>query len=144
MAFQLGRGKSPFADKGEIKTKHQYTKDSGDTDVSVPGTPVLRKSLEGGIMGEANNDGSIYLSNKVVPGSPEERKVLMHEMIHQKDMKMGKLAYSDNDIKWNGETFQRETIDGKDMIMYEGQWTEAGHDYFPWEKMPWDAKNTKL
>ena len=137
MGFKLGGGKSPFADRGEIKTKHQYNKNSGDTDISVPGTPILRKNLEGGVMGEANNDGSIYLSNKVVPGSPKERQVLMHEMIHQKDMKIGKLAYNDDNIEWNGETFERKTIKGKDMIMYEGQWTEAGHDYFPWEKMPW-------
>ena len=137
MAFKLGKGKSPFADRGEIKTKHGFNKQSGDTDVSVPGTPVLRKNLEGGVMGEANNDGSIYLSNKVVPGSPEERQVLMHEMIHQKDMQIGKLAYADDHIKWDGETFERKAVKGKDMIMYEGQWVEVGHDHFPWEKMPW-------
>jgi hypothetical protein len=137
MAFKLGKGKSPFADRGEVKTKHGFGKQSGDTDVSVPGTPVLRKNLVGGVMGEANNDGSIYLSNKVKPGSPEERQVLMHEMIHQKDMKLGKLAYNDDSIKWNGETFPRKTMKGKDMIMYEGKWTEAGHDTFPWEQMPW-------
>ena len=137
MAFQLGKGKSPFADRGEIKTKHGFNKQGGDTDVSVPGTSVLRKNLEGGVMGEANNDGSIYLSNKVVPGSSEERQILMHEMIHQKDMKIGKLEYSDDSIKWNGETFERKTKNGKDMILYEGEWTEAGHDTFPWEDMPW-------
>jgi len=42
MAFKLGKGKSPFADRGELKTKHGFGKQSGDTDVSVPGTPVLR------------------------------------------------------------------------------------------------------
>ena len=137
MSFKLGSGKSPFADRGEIKTKHGFNKQGGDTDISVPGTPVLRKNLKGGVMGEANNDGSIYLSNKVVPGSPEERQVLMHEMIHQKDMQIGKLAYADDHIKWDGETFERKAVKGKDMIMYEGQWVEAGHDHFPWEKMPW-------
>ena len=137
MAFKLGKGKSPFADRGEIKTKHGFGKQGGDTDVSVPGTPIVRRNLEGGIMGEANNDGSIYLSNKVKPDSPEERQVLMHEMIHQKDMKLGKLKYSDDSIQWNGETFPRQTIKGKDMIMYEGEWAEAGHNTFPWEDMPW-------
>jgi len=137
MSFKLGKGKSPFADRGEIKTKHGFGKQGGDADVSVPGTPIVRRNLEGGVMGEANNDGSIYLSDKVEPGSSEERQVLMHEMIHQKDMKLGKLAYNDDSIKWNGETFPRKTMKGKDMIMYEGEWTEAGHDTFPWEKMPW-------
>jgi len=137
MSFKLGSGKSPFADRGEIKTKHGFNKQGGDTDVSVPGTPILRQNLQGGIMGEANDDGSIYLSNKVKPGSPEEKQILMHEMVHQKDMKLGKLEYGDNYIKWNGETFPRETMKGKDMILYEGEWTEAGHDVFPWEEMPW-------
>ena len=137
MAFKLGTGKSPLADRGEIKTKHQFSKQSGDADVSVPGTPVLRKSLESGIMAEANKDGSIYLNSKVEPGSFEERQVLMHEMIHQKDMKLGKLEYGDDYIKWNGETFPRQTMKGKDMILHEGEWTEAGHDTFPWEDMPW-------
>ena len=137
MSCKLGKGKSPFADRGEIKIKHGFGKQGGDADVSVPGTPIVRRNLEGGIMGEANNDGSIYLSNKVEPGSEEERQVLMHEMIHQKDMKLGKLKYSDDSIQWNGETFPRQTIKGKDMIMYEGEWTEAGHDTFPWEDMPW-------
>jgi hypothetical protein len=88
-------------------------------------------------MGEANKDGSIYLNKKVESGSFEERQVLMHEMVHQKDMRIGKLEYGDDYIKWNGETFPRQTIKNKDMIMYEGQWVEAGHDDFPWEQMPW-------
>jgi|TARA_Y100000310_G_C20543196_1_gene744314 hypothetical protein len=137
MTFKLGTGKSPFADKGELKAKFRFNKESGDADVSVPGTPVLRKNLEGGVMGEANNDGSIYLNSKVEPGSFEERQVLMHEMIHMKDMKLGKLEYGDNHIKWNGETFPRKTIKGKDMLLYEGEWVEAGHTGFPWEQMPW-------
>ena len=61
----------------------------------------------------------------------------MHEMIHMKDMKLGKLEYGDNHIKWNGETFPRKTIKGKDMLLYEGEWVEAGHTGFPWEQMPW-------
>ncbi len=53
-----------------------------DTDASVPGTPVIRKKLEGGIKAEANMDGSIYLSEKVVPNSEDERAILQHEMKH--------------------------------------------------------------
>ena len=64
MSFKLGKGKSPFADRGELKTKHGFSKEGGDANMSVPGTPVLRKNLQGGVMGEANNNGSIYLSKR--------------------------------------------------------------------------------
>ena len=43
-------------------------------------------------------DGSIFISNKVQPGSKEENQVLLHEMRHATDMKLGKLAYSDDAV----------------------------------------------
>ena len=129
MAFKLGRGTQPVASGGEINKKLRFKTD----EASVTGTPVIRKSLEEGVLGEANMDGSIYISDKVQPGSFEERKILMHEMQHATDMKVGKLAYDDNSIRYNGVTYPRETRNGKDMIKIEGKWTEAGGD-FPWEK----------
>jgi hypothetical protein len=99
-------------------------------DASVPGTPVIRKSLPKGVMGEANNDGTIYLSDKVAPGSQEERKILMHEMKHMVDMKVGKLAYTDDTLTWMGETYERKN--GK--IKYNGKWSPEGDTVFPWEQ----------
>ena len=129
MAFKLGRGTQPVASGGEINKKLRFKTD----EASVTGTPVIRKSLEEGVLGEANMDGSIYISDKVQPGSFEERKILMHEMQHATDMKLGKLAYDDNSIRYNGTTYPRETRNGKDMIKVDGKWTEAGGN-FPWEK----------
>jgi hypothetical protein len=106
--------------------------------LSVPGTPVIRKKLEPGVMGEANMDGSIYISEKLDPNSFETRQVISHEMRHATDMKVGKLEYGDDYIKYNGETFARQTINGKDMILIDGAWKEAGHTGFPWED---DANN---
>ena len=106
--------------------KNRFDKD----DASVPGTPVIRKPLPKGIMGEANDDGSIYLSDKVIPGSAEERKILMHEMRHVVDMKTGKLAYTDHDITWMGESYERKN--GK--IKYNGKWSPEGSTDFPWEQ----------
>ena len=54
-------------------------------------------------------------------------------MRHATDMKLGKLAYSDDAVYYDGVTYPRETINGKDMIKVDGKWTEAGGD-FPWEK----------
>ena len=132
MGFKLGAERGNYAVSGEIRTKMRFHQEAGG-DASVPGTPVIRKDLEQGVLGEANMDGSIYLSEKVQPGSPIEKEVLLHEMRHATDMKTGKLAYGDDFVKHNGITYPRETINGKDMIKVDGKWKEAG-DNFPWEK----------
>ena len=123
MAFKLG---SENRKANYHTAKNRFNKD----DASVPGTPVIRKKLPKGIMGEANNDGSIYLNEKVEAGSQEERKILMHEMRHIVDMKTGKLAYTDDTLTWIGETYERKN--GK--IKYEGEWLPEGSDEFPWEQ----------
>ena len=94
MGFKLGKERGNYAVGGVIKNKMRFGKQAGD-DGSVPGTPVIRKPLAEGILGEANMDGSIYISDKITPGSEEERQVINHEMRHATDMKLGKLAYTD-------------------------------------------------
>ena len=91
------------------------------------------------MLGEANMDGSIYISKKIPQGSSLENEVLLHEMRHATDIKTGKLSYDDDYVKYNGITYPRETRNGKDMIKVDGQWKEAGDD-FPWEN---DANNEK-
>ena len=132
MGFKLGTERGLEATAGEVRSKMRFHQEAGG-DASVPGTPVMRKDLEKGILGEANMDGSIYISNRIQPGSKEESKVLLHEMRHATDMKTGKLAYDDDSVKYNGITYPRENINGKDMIKVDGKWTEAGGN-FPWEK----------
>ena len=122
MTFKLGKENR---DNSGLK-KNIFQKD----DASIPGTPILRKDLEKGIMAEANDDGSIFLSNKVIPGSAEERKILMHEMQHLVDMRVGKLSYTDDDITWMGETYERK----KGKINYNGKWLPEGSTEFPWER----------
>ena len=134
MGFKLGTERGNYAVNGEIRTKMRFDKESGDPDVSVPGTPVIRKDLGNGIMGEANMDGSIYISDKIIPDSSEERQVISHEMRHATDIKIGKLEYGDYHVKWNGETFPRETINGVDSILVDNEWKEAGSHDFPWEQ----------
>ena len=140
MGFKLGTNRGNYAVNGEIKNKMRFGKESGDADISVPGTPIIRTKLAKGINGEANMDGSIYVNDKLEPGGIEERQAIIHEMRHATDMKIGKLEYGDTYIKYNGETFPRETIKGKDMILIEGEWKEAGSRNFPWEN---DANNAK-
>ena len=134
MGYRLGTGKKLYAVSGEIKHKLRFAKSKGDPDASVPGTPVIRKDLEEGVMGEANMDGSIFISNDIEPGSEVERQVINHEMRHATDMRIGKLAYGDNFVKWNGNIYPRVTMNGKDMIIVDGVAKEAGDGNFPWEK----------
>ena len=141
MGFKLGRERGLEATNGEIKTKMRFGKESGG-ESSVPGTPIIRVPLEDGdrfeILGEANMDGSIYINENITPGSFEERQVINHEMRHATDMRLGKLAYTDDSVTYNGEEFPRMDIDGVDSILVDGKWKEAGDTGFPWEN---DANN---
>jgi len=137
MAFKLGASRGNYASNGEIKTKMRFGKQAG-VEGSVPGTPVIRVPLEEGVLGEANMDGTIYISDKIEAGSFIDRQTISHEMRHATDMRLGKLAYTDDAIMYNGEEFPRMDIDGVDSIMVEGKWKEAGDTGFPWED---DANN---
>ena len=132
MGFKLGTERGLEVTGGEIRNKMRFHQESGG-DASVPGTPVIRMDLEPGVMGEANMDGSIYISDRIIPDSFDERQVVSHEMRHATDIKIGKLEYADDYIKWNGITFPRKTRYNKDMIQVEGEWKEAGDGGFPWE-----------
>jgi len=129
MGFKLGKASQPVARGGNINKKLSFK----TYDASVSGNPVIRKKLDEGILGEANMDGSIFISDEIPVNSPMERQVLLHEMRHATDMKLGKLAYNDDSVYYDGVTYPRETRNGKDMIRVDGQWKEAGDD-FPWER----------
>ena len=141
MGFKLGTERGNYAVGGEIRTKLRFHRESGDPDASVPGTPVIRKDLEPGVLGESNMDGSIYISDELEPGSFEERQTISHEMRHATDIKIGKTEYADDYVMYDGEKFPRETRNGKDMILVWGEWKEAGDEGFPWEV---DANNRNI
>ena len=137
MGFKLGKGYKNYMTNGSLRTKLRFGQEAG-SDASVPGTPVIRKTLAPGIMGEANMDGSIYINSNIVPGSYDERQVINHEMRHSTDMRIGKLSYGDDFVRFDGVTYPRKTINGKDMIIVDCVAKEAGSSDFPWEK---DANN---
>ena len=135
MGFKLGTSRGNYADRGEIKTKLSFTRNQQAT---IPGTPIIAMPLEEGVLGEANMDGTIFVSEMLDPDSSEYRQVINHEMRHATDMKLGKLAYDDDHIMYNGERFEREDKNGVDSILVDGKWKEAGDTGFPWEN---DANN---
>jgi len=101
---------------------------------------VIKVELGHGIAGEANNDGTIFVDDKIEDGSIEEKEVVAHEGQHMKDMKDGILDYEDNNIEWKGKKYERK--DGK--IKYNGKWLEEGYKDFPWEKRAYKAGETAV
>ena len=93
-------------------------------------TPIIKKNLAPGVLGEANMDGSIFIDKSLKDGSPAYKKVVNHEMVHAKEMKEGKLSYGDDHIRYNNKTYHRK--DGK--IKYNGKWLPEGDKSLPWEK----------
>ena len=93
-------------------------------------TPIFRKKLGKGILGEANMDGSIFIDKSVKPGTPLEKRIIKHETQHADDMASGNLSYGDDYVRHNGKTYPRKN--GK--IKYNNKWSEEGSMDFPWEK----------
>jgi len=52
MGFKLGRARQAEMAGGSLRTKLRFGAEAG-SDASVPGTPVIRKPLAEGILGEA-------------------------------------------------------------------------------------------
>jgi hypothetical protein len=89
--------------------------------VKMGQTPVIRKDLEGGVIAEANNDGSIYVDKGVKKGSPLEKEAIAHEKVHLNQMKRGDLNYDDNNVYWKGKAYSRSSMN-------------EGAKNLPWEK----------
>ena len=94
-------------------------------------TPILRKKLDKGILGEANNDGTIFVDESLKPGSKKYNEVVRHEKDHMNRMETGELGYTDNHVRWRGKTYPRKN--GK--IKYDGKWMAEGNTKLPWEKL---------
>jgi hypothetical protein len=84
-------------------------------------TPVIRKDLDGGVIAEANNDGSIYVDKSVKKGSPLEKEAIAHEKVHLNQMNRGDLNYDDNNVYWKGKAYPRSSMN-------------EGAKNLPWEK----------
>tara|TARA_R110000824_G_scaffold152306_1_gene323503 strand:+ start:2407 stop:2793 length:387 start_codon:yes stop_codon:yes gene_type:complete len=105
---------------------------SQDGEEIVPGVRIIRTNkLKPGIMAEANDDGSVFLSDKITAGSKEETKVLTHEVKHLVDLQTGKMKYNDTSLTWDGQEYARDKKNG--LIFFEDNWVPEGNGDFPWE-----------
>mgnify|MGYP003648614247 FL=1 len=87
---------------------------------STDNTPIYNVDMEDGVLGKANNNGSITLNNKLK--DPEQiDDVIDHEMVHIDQMKRGDLDYDDNSVVWKGKKYSRASM-------------KEGAKNLPWEK----------
>ena len=84
----------------------------------IDNTPIYHVDMEEGVMGKANNNGSIILNKNLDPEQCE--KVIAHEKIHLEQMKRGDLNYDDKYVYWKGKKYSRAQM-------------QEGAKNLPWE-----------
>jgi hypothetical protein len=89
----------------------------------IDNTPIYHVDMEEGVMGKANNNGTIIINKDLNPNMLDE--VVKHEMVHIDQMKRGDLDYDDKNVYWKGKTYPRSK-------MNEGA-----------KKLPWEAEAYK-
>jgi hypothetical protein len=82
-------------------------------------TPIYQVDMEDGVLGKANNNGTIIINDKVSPAKMSD--VIAHEMVHIDQMKRGDLDYDDKNVYWKGKVIPRSSI-------------KEGAKNLPWEK----------
>ena len=83
-------------------------------------TPIYNVNMEEGVLGKANNNGTIII-NKDIKDPKQIQDVVDHENIHIDQMKRGDLDYDDNNVYWKGKKYSRATM-------------KEGAKNLPWEK----------
>tara|TARA_B110000261_G_C12827611_1_gene254831 strand:- start:203 stop:511 length:309 start_codon:yes stop_codon:yes gene_type:complete len=84
----------------------------------VESTPIYNVDMEEGVMGKANNNGSIVLNKDLDPSQVDD--VISHEKVHLDQMKRGDLDYDGENVYWKGKTYSRADM-------------EEGAKNLPWE-----------
>ena len=96
---------------------------------------VFRKNSDmgPGVMGQANNDGTIDVHPDIDLNSAFGKKLIKHELKHAEQMDSGKANYGDNWVMWEGKIYARKEENCQPIIDGpNGKWPE-GHPNHPWE-----------
>jgi len=130
MAFKMKRTKATFPFKGE---DHDFLHE-GDY-------KIVRKDLDEGVLGEAENGKTINIDVSIPKGSKKEKEVITHEVHHQEEMKNGDLSYDDDSVedKIANKTYTRK--DGSLIDDETGEVYEEGDDDLPHEQRAYKASN---
>ncbi len=90
-----------------------------DSPICTCNTPIYERNLDQGVMGEANNNGTILVNKDLSP--LQRQKVINHEMVHIDQMNRGDLNYDNNNVYWKGKKYSRASM-------------VEGAKNLPWEK----------
>ena len=85
---------------------------------SFDSTPIYHVDMEDGVLGKANNNGSIIINKDVDPEKKEG--VIAHEKVHIDQMKRGDLDYDNQNVYWKGKKYSRKQM-------------QEGAKNLPWE-----------
>ena len=69
----------------------------------IDNTPIYKIDMEEGVMGKANNNGSIVINKNLDPSQIDD--VISHEKVHLDQMKRGDLDYDGENVYWKGKTY---------------------------------------
>ncbi len=83
-------------------------------------TPIYQVDMEDGVLGKANNNGTIIV-NKDIKDPKQIDDVVEHEKVHIDQMKRGDLDYDDKYVYWKGKKYSRASM-------------KEGAKNLPWEK----------
>ena len=96
----------------------------------IDNTPVYHVDMEAGVMGKANNNGTIILNQDLKPHQIPE--VIAHEKVHIDQMRRGDLDYDDKYVYWKGRKYSRAQMkEGAKNLPWEA---EAYNKTDPFEK----------
>ena len=85
---------------------------------AIDNTPIYSVDMEDGVLGKANNNGTIIVNKNLSPTMLEG--VVNHEKIHIDQMKCGDLDYDDTNVYWKGKKYSRASmIEGAKNLPWE-------------------------
>ena len=90
--------------------------------------PIYSVDMEQGVLGKANNNGTIIISKDLDPSKKEH--VISHEKVHIDQMKRGDLDYDNNNVYWKGKKYSRAQM-------------QEGAKNLPWEKEAYTKTKNK-
>ena len=84
-------------------------------------TPIYHVDMEDGVLGKANNNGTIII-NKDIKDPKQIDDVVDHEMVHINQMKRGDLNYDDKYVYWKGKKYSRAQMkEGAKNLPWEAE-----------------------
>jgi len=86
----------------------------------IDNTPIYHVDMEEGVMGKANNNGTIIINKDLNPSQIDD--VVAHEKIHIEQMERGDLDYDNENVYWKGKTYSRaDMAEGAKDLPWEAE-----------------------